>query len=202
MNLSKYSYQFTPTETTVCGNSAGDFLVYIANHLADKCRNDLNMYEKNELKSSFIEIINPKISNIIVRVIYRHPSMNLTDLNSNYLIKLSRNIFKVQKYIFLLKDFNVNLFSYIKHYSINEFLDSLASNSIMTLILQATRIISHSKTLIDKIFSNIFDPDIMSSNLSDTIFYHLLRFAIIPNMFGNTASNISNTYERDCSNFD
>ena len=30
LNLSKYSYQFTPAETTTCGNSTGDFLVYIA----------------------------------------------------------------------------------------------------------------------------------------------------------------------------
>ena len=33
---------------------------------------------KNELESTFIEIVNPKKSSIIVRVIYRHPSMDLT----------------------------------------------------------------------------------------------------------------------------
>ena len=35
---------------------------------------------KNELESTFIEIANPKKSSIIVRVIYRHPSMDLTAL--------------------------------------------------------------------------------------------------------------------------
>ena len=56
MNLNNYSFEFTPTET-----SAGGTLLYIANHLSYKCRSDLNIYKKNELESTFIEIVNPKI---------------------------------------------------------------------------------------------------------------------------------------------
>ena len=51
LNLNNYSYKFTPTETT-----AGGILIYIANHLPYKCRNDLNVYIKNEMKSTFIKI--------------------------------------------------------------------------------------------------------------------------------------------------
>ena len=57
MNLNNYSFEFTPTET-----SAGGTLLYIANHLSYKCHNDLNIYKKNELESTFIEIVNPKKS--------------------------------------------------------------------------------------------------------------------------------------------
>ena len=39
LNLNSYSFEFTPTET-----SAGGTLLYIANHLSYKCRNDLNIY--------------------------------------------------------------------------------------------------------------------------------------------------------------
>ena len=46
-----------------------------------------NIYKKNELESTFIEINNPKKSNI-VGVIYRNPFMDLTDFNCNYLNKL------------------------------------------------------------------------------------------------------------------
>ena len=46
---------------------------------------------------------------------YRHPPMNLTDFNSNYLNKLLENIFKEQKSIFLLGDFNVNLLNHNEH---------------------------------------------------------------------------------------
>ena len=80
LNLNSYSFEFTPTETC-----AGGTLLYITNRLSYKCRNDLNIYKKNELESTFIEIVNPKKSNIIVGVIYRHPSMDLTDFNCNYL---------------------------------------------------------------------------------------------------------------------
>ena len=46
-------------------------------------------------------------------------------------------------------------------------------------------------TLIDNISSNIIDPDIISGNLTATISNCLPQFAIIPNMFGNIASNKS-----------
>ena len=100
LNLNNHSFEFTPTET-----SAGGTLLYIANHLSYKCRNDLNIYKKNELESTFIEIFNPKKSNIIEGVIYIHPSMDLTDFNCNYLNQLLENISKEQKFIFLLGDF-------------------------------------------------------------------------------------------------
>ena len=64
LNLNNYSFEFTPTETL-----AGGTLLYIANHLSNKCHNDLNIYKKNELKSTFTEIVRPKKSNIIVGVI-------------------------------------------------------------------------------------------------------------------------------------
>ena len=130
MNLNNYSFEFTPTET-----SAGATLLYIANHLSYKCCNELNIYKKNELESTFNEIVNPKKSNILVGVIYRHPSMDLADFNCNYLNKLLENISKEQKSIFLLGDFNVNLLNYNEHNPTNEVLDSLASNSFIPLML-------------------------------------------------------------------
>ena len=128
--------------------------------------------------------------------------MDLNDFNCNYLNKLLENISKEQKSVFLLGDFNVNLLNYHEHNQTNEFLDSLASNSFIPLILQPTRITSHSNTLIDNIFSNVIDPDIISGNLTVTISYNLPQFSIIPNMFGNIPSNKSNIYERDWSKFD
>ena len=81
-----------------------------------------------------------------------------------------------------------------EHNPTNDFLDSLASNKCISFILQPTRIISHSSTLIDNISSNVVDPDIISGHSTATISDHLPQFAIIPNMFGNTTSNKSNIY--------
>ena len=52
--------------------------------------------------------MNPKKSSIIVGTIYKHPSMDLTDFNSNYLTNLLEKISKEQKSVFLLGHFNIN----------------------------------------------------------------------------------------------
>ena len=52
LNIGNYSIEFTPT-----GSLAGRTLLYIANHLSYKSRQDINIYKKNELESTFIEII-------------------------------------------------------------------------------------------------------------------------------------------------
>ena len=133
---------------------------------------------------------------------HEHPSMDHTDFNSNYLNNLFEKVSKEQKSVFLLGDFNINLFNYTVHNRTNEFLDSPASNSFLPYILQSTRITSHSKTLIDNIFTNITLPDSISGNLTATISDHLPQFLIVPNIFSNPPSNKSNIYERDWSNFD
>ena len=77
--MKNISTEFTPTES-----SAGGTLLHIANGLSYKPFHELNIYIKSELESTFIEIINTKKSNTIVGSIYKHPSMNLTAFNSNY----------------------------------------------------------------------------------------------------------------------
>ena len=126
--------------------------------------------------------------------------MDLTDFNCSYLNKLLEYTSKEQKSVFLLGDFIVNPLNYNEHDQTIEFLDSVASNSFMTLILQPTRITSHSNTLIDNIFSNVIDPDIISGNLTATISDHQPQFSVIPNMFGNISGNKSNIYERNQEN--
>ena len=56
INIPNFSYEFTPTEST-----AGGTLIYIADHLAYQKRNDLTIYAKNYLESTFIEITNPSL---------------------------------------------------------------------------------------------------------------------------------------------
>ena len=91
--------------------------------------------------------------------------------------------------------------NYNEHNQTNEVLDSLASNSLIPLILQPARITTHSNTLIGNVFSNVIDPDIISSNLTATISDHLPQFEIVPNIFGNISGNKSNIYERHWSKF-
>ena len=107
---------------------------------------------------------------------------------------------KEQKQIFLLGDYNMNLLNYNVHQPTNNFLDSLASNSIIPYILQPTRLTSHSKTLIDNIFLNILLSEIISGNLTAFILDFLPYFLFTPNILLNRSYNKSNIFERDWSN--
>ena len=53
-------------------------LIYAANQYNSKTRKDLDslVHKSKQSESTFIEIINPKKKNIVVRCIYRHPTIN------------------------------------------------------------------------------------------------------------------------------
>ena len=124
--MQNYSFEFTPTES-----NAGGTLLYIANHLSYKPLTDISLNKANQLESTSIETINSRKSNIIVRYLYKHPNMDVSDFNKNYLNTLLDKLSKENKQASLLDDFTINLLNYNDHQSANEFLDSLASNSIM-----------------------------------------------------------------------
>ena len=75
-------------------------------------------------------------------------------------------------------DFNVDLLQYDKHKATNNFIDQLYSLGLHPLITRPTRITSHSKTLIDNIFttnlSSIIQCGLIINDMSD----HLPIFQI------------------------
>ena len=168
INLRNYVIEFTPTES-----SAGCTLLYSASHLSYKPRPDLNIYKANQLESTFVEIIDPKKSNIVIGCLYKHPNMDVLDSKNNYLSQIFKIVSKERKQVFLLGDFNINLLNNNDHQPINDFLDSLASNSFILYILHPTRITRHPKTLIDNIFSHFISPEIISGNITATISDHV-----------------------------
>ena len=126
ISIPNYSYEFCPIEV-----NAGGTLIDIRNHLSHKTRNDLKIYNSFELESTFIEICNPKKTNIIIGCIYKHPSMNINEFDDYYLNELLDKLSKENKTIFLLGDFNINLLNYDIHPPTNGFLDSLSSHHFL-----------------------------------------------------------------------
>ena len=121
--------------------------------------------------------------------------MHVTKFN-NILNNLLKKINQEQKTGFLLGHFEIDLMHYNQHKPTNAFLDSLASNSYPPYIIQRSQHRSHSRTLIDNIFSNVISKDIISANIRATISDHLLQFLIYPNTFADPPSNKSNVFER------
>ena len=62
-----------------------------------KIRNDLKISKIAQLESTFIEKINPRKPNIIVGVIYKHPKIDVTCFNNNFLSNLLRKINEEQE---------------------------------------------------------------------------------------------------------
>ena len=192
INLKNNAIKFTCTEC-----SAGDMLLYIASYLFYKPRPDLNIYKANQLESTFVEIINPQKSNIVIGCLYKHPNMDVLDFkNLNQIFEI---LSKEWKQVFLLGDFNINLLNYNDNQPTYDFLDSIASNYFVLYIFHPTRITSHSKTLIDNIFPNYISHEIISGKITATISDHLPPFSFVPNILANLFIQKSNVYERDWS---
>ena len=94
---------------------------------------DAIVYKIYALEAVFVEIIIPNKKNIVLGCIYRHPSMQITDLNQNYLGALMDK-WSENKHAFLLGDFNIDLMK-------ND-------------IDEHTATFHPTRTLIDNIFSN------------------------------------------------
>ena len=173
IDLKGYTIEHTPTEA-----NCGDALLYINNTFNYTVRNDLRIYQKKETESIFIEIINPKGKNIIVGCIYRHPSLNPTEFVDIHIQELLQKMSKEDKTIVLLGDFNIDLLKYDTNKDSTAFLDLMYTNFLLPYVTTPTQVTSHSETLIDNIFSNKIEDDLISGNIITTISDHYGQFLL------------------------
>ena len=136
------------------------------------------IYKTKELESVFIEVINSEGKNTIVGCVYQHPCMNPTEFTENYLSELLQKLSKEDKTIILMGDFNIDLLKY-DH---NTDSDSLYTNFLLPYISTPSRVTTHSRTLIDNIFSNNIEDGLISGNIISTISDHYAQFLLIKNM--------------------
>ena len=142
----------------------------------------LGSIKKKEIEFIFIEIINPKDKNVIVGCIYRHPSLNPTEFVDIHIQELLRKMFKEDKTIVLLGDFNIDLLKYDTNKDSTAFLDLMYTNFLLPYVTTPTRVTSHSETLIDNIFSNKIEDDLISGNIITTISDHYGQFLLQKNI--------------------
>ena len=106
VNINGYKYYSTPTEA-----DKGGALIYINDQYNTKPLPNFDkiMYKSKQLESAFIEIVNKNKKNILIGCIYRHPSMDLTEFNDNFLNPLMEKVAAEDKRLFLISDFNIDL---------------------------------------------------------------------------------------------
>ena len=100
----------------------------------------------------------------------------------------------------LLGDFNYDILKYTKDKYIQEFVDTLFTHHLQPCILEPTRIVARQNpSLIDNIFTNIIDKDIVSGNIIQKVSDHMPNFIIIKNMIPRRKKN--KITKRDFSKF-
>ena len=100
----------------------------------------------------------------------------------DYLNSTIDKIHRERKHCIIMGDFNIDLHKYEEHQQSDEFINALGTYSFQPYILQPTRITDHSEILIDNIFFNSIDHDLISGNLIYDISDHLPNFLLINNM--------------------
>lgn len=97
-------------------------------------------------------------------------------------------------------DFNINLLNSDTYPLTENFINTLSSHFISPQIIQPTRIIDHTATLIDNIFLSSTEHYSISGNIIHDITDHLPNFLVINKL--SSAPNKLKIFKRDYSNFD
>ena len=159
-----------------CGFYIREGLKYI-----DRKDLDLQHYDDlNEFQCKFIEIIHDKKSNIIFGVVYRHPKKSSDNTFNEKLSEILDKLSNSHKTKIILGDFNYNLLNQDRDEQVRKFTDIMYTNNLQALIDKPTRVVKGQKpTLIDNIFTNAVDKDIVTGNLLNKISDHMPNFILM-----------------------
>ena len=89
----KDSYDWTPTEASKVRT-----LIYIANKLKYKLRNNLKLYKEKQIESTFLEMVEPNLKNKNVGCIYKYPNVPSTEFTNDYMGLLLEKLSREKKY--------------------------------------------------------------------------------------------------------
>ena len=107
------------------------------------------------------------------------------------------------KNVYVTGDFNFDLLKYASHGDTADFCNKMTSNLLVPLILIPTKINTKNDTLIDNIFSNQFNAETVSGNLTVNFSDgHLPSFAIFPKPNQNHLPRKHNLYVRNIRDMD
>ena len=165
------------------------FIIHLLKHLKEGrqfmlTRDDsLERYDLNiknvEFETTWIEIKNKKRKNIVCGSVYRHPHNNCDDF-FQYLETCLMNIAKENKEVYICGDFNFDLLKVDTDHITQHFFNLLCSYGFLPHILQP-RVTEHTATVIDNIFSNNLQDDILSGNVLLILITLLKWYLLIEN---------------------
>ena len=99
------------------------------------------------MESVSIEIIQRDTKNMVVGCIYRHPCIQHSAFNDEYLKSFSEKLISENKLVILLDDFNTDLLKCDSNKNVSDFLNTIYSTNLVPNITSPTRLTSRTQTL-------------------------------------------------------
>lgn len=155
---------------TNSATSSGGVGIYVSNNLhCQKVTFDVDSSDSG-CEDIWVSVSSPNHNvNYVVGTIYRHPSSN-PKLFSEYLDKVLTQLNSSNKYYFILGDININLNLTSSKITTN-YLNTLNSNGVVSIINQPTRVTPSSATTIDHILTNetrcTLTPGVIEYDITD-----------------------------------
>ena len=151
-------------------SNAGGVGLYISSSLSYS-KIDEHSWATFHSESLFVEIkLENTAQNLVIGVIYRHPSSSLTDFQNQF-IQTLHSLAKHKKGYILCGDYNVDVLQRHSSSPINAYVDSVYAEGCLCLIDKPTRFTPSSATLLDHVYTNIYNrtvtADILLYDISD-----------------------------------
>ena len=121
--------------------------------------------------------------------------------NNDFMNILFDKLTKENKPSVISGDFNLNLIKYTQNRGVNQFIENILSNSFIPHITLPTRVTEKSATLIDNIFTNNYEHNCVSGNITTYISDHLPQFLIIEDLKQTSNKEIPTISFRNYKNF-
>jgi len=173
-NIDISGYKFYDTSSTSQNGGVG---LYVKTNLNSKSCDDLN-FKCNGFENIWVEIDNKNSKNLLFCCTVRHPGADIETFISNFRIILPKLL---NKQVFIMGDFNINLLNYDSHTATSDLVNTFFSNNFLPCITHPTRVSKNSSTIIDNIFTNVFDTKITCGNILTHISDHFPQFLIVEN---------------------
>ena len=171
-NIDIEGYKFYKTKSLSQNGGVG---LYVKTSLISTPCNELS-FKCKEFETIWVEIEVKDKKNLFFCCAYRHPNSDI-DIFTAHFESLLPNL--INKRVFIMGDFNINLLNYDSHIPTNDFTNTLFTNNFLPCIHNPTRVSDHSATIIDNIFTNLGNSNVTCGNILTQISDHFPQFLFL-----------------------
>ena len=174
----------------------GGVALYVKSGLNPISRTDLSKGDDN-FETVSVKVENNSGTNYLFCCAYRYPNSDIETF-TEYLQGILSTSSILNKRVFILGDFNIDLLNYNSNNQIANYVNFLFSKQFLPYIIHPSRVTGNTSTLIDNIFANITDTYSIRGNTLTQITDHFPQFLIVKHA-GISYKNLS-YYQHDFTN--